>query len=123
LLPALVRAEIEDLAMRRFILIAVGLLLAPPVRAAPPPDADGTLAPWFQSLRQPNTGVSCCSMADCRTVDYRTDGDSYEALIEGRWIIVPREKILQRIDNPTGRAVVCWTPALGVLCFVRASEI
>ena len=109
--------------MTRFNLIAAGLLLAAPALAEPPPDADGTLAPWFQSLRQPDTGVSCCSIADCRTVDYRTDGDRYEAFIEGRWIIVPREKILQRIDNPTGRAVLCWTPAMGVMCFVRASEI
>lgn len=32
---------------------------------------------------------------------------------------VPADKILHRYDNPTGRAVVCWTPALGIMCFVE----
>ena len=46
-----------------------------------------------------------------------------EALIDGHWLVVPSEKILQRADNPTGHAVVCWTPTLGIMCFVRAAEI
>jgi hypothetical protein len=91
-------------------------------QAAPPPNADPALAPWYQSLRQPNTGVSCCSVADCRAADYRTNGDHYEVLIEDKWVVVPKDKILQHIDNPVGRAVVCWTPALGIMCFVRATE-
>jgi hypothetical protein len=109
--------------MMRIILIVAGSLLAVTAFAEPPSDGDYSLAPWYQSLRQPGTGTSCCSIADCRTTDYRTNGDTYEALIDGKWIIVPQEKILQRADNPTGRAVVCWTPALGIMCFVRASEI
>jgi hypothetical protein len=32
--------------------------------AAPPPDADMRLAPWFHSLTIPNTGSSCCGAAD-----------------------------------------------------------
>lgn len=91
-------------------------------RAAPPQNADPALAPWYQSLRQPDTGVSCCSIADCRATDYRTDGDHYEVLIDNKWTLVPQDKILQRVDNPVGRAVVCWTPALGIMCFVRATE-
>lgn len=109
--------------MTRIIVAAAGALMAASAAAAPPPDADPSLAPWFQSLRQPGTGTSCCSVADCRTTDYRTDGDKYEALIDGRWVVVPSEKILQGADNPTGRAVVCWTPTLGIMCFVRANEI
>ena len=31
---------------------------------------------------------------------------------------VPPEKILERPDNPTGRAVVCFTPEAGVMCFI-----
>ena len=107
--------------MRAFI-CAAAMLAAVGASAAPPEGADPALAPWFQSLRQPGTGTSCCSMADCRATDYRTDGDSYEALIENRWVVVPQDKILQRVDNPTGRAVVCWTPMRGIMCFVRASE-
>lgn len=105
------------------ISLALALLLAASaVRAAPPPDADPALAPWFQSLHQPGTGISCCSIADCRATEYRITGDHYEALIEDKWVAVPPDKVLQRIDNPVGRAVVCWTPQTGVMCFVRASE-
>jgi hypothetical protein len=108
--------------MIRFIVPAAAGLIAVAAVAKPPSDADYSLAPWFQSLRQPGSGVSCCSLADCRTTDYRTDGNHYEALIDGRWLVVPQDKILKRVDNPTGRAVVCYTPALGIMCFVRAAE-
>ena len=91
--------------------------------ARPPKNADMSLAPWFQSLRQPGTGMSCCSIADCRATDYRTSGDHYEVLINDKWTLVPKDKILQRIDNPVGRAVVCWTPSLGIMCFVRGTEL
>ncbi len=90
-------------------------------RAQPPENSDPELAPWFQGLRAPN-GSSCCSIADCRITDYRTDGSNYEALIEGRWLLVPPERVLDHIPNPTGRAVVCYAPALGILCFVRPDE-
>ena len=91
--------------------------------ARPPDGADPSLAPWFQALRQPGTGISCCSVADCRQTEYRTSGDHYEALIEDRWLVVPPEKVLSRTDNPTGHAVVCWTPTTGIMCFVRGPEI
>jgi hypothetical protein len=97
-------------------------LLSVPAAAAPPPDADPTLSPWFQSLRQPGTNVSCCSIADCRPVDYRTTPSGYEVWIEDRWQAVPPEKVLQRADNPVGRAIVCWTKMTGIMCFVRAPE-
>jgi hypothetical protein len=84
--------------------------------------ADPTLAPWFRSLLQPGTQISCCSLADCRETEYRTNADRYEALVGGNWVSVPPEKILQRTDNPTGHAIVCWTPQRGIMCFVRATE-
>jgi hypothetical protein len=91
-------------------------------RAAPPENADPSLAPWFQSLRQPGTGISCCSIADCRVTDYRMDAVGYEALIDEKWMSVPPDRILQHISNPTGRAIVCYHPGTGILCFVRPSE-
>jgi hypothetical protein len=104
-------------------LALAALLLVPlPALAAPPPDADPALSPWFQSLRQPGTGVSCCSIADCRPVDYRTTPDGYEVFVDNRWQKVPPEKVLQRADNPVGRAIVCWTKLTGIMCFVRAPE-
>ena len=97
-------------------------LVAASAAAAPPQNADPALAPWFRSLLQPGTTVSCCSLADCRPTDYRIAADHYEALVGGSWVAVPPDKILDRTDNPTGRAVVCWTPQRGIMCFVRATE-
>jgi hypothetical protein len=109
--------------MTRFAILGacVGLVATSAV-ARPPPNADMSLAPWFQGLRQPGTGISCCSMADCRQTDFRIAGSHYEALVEGEWREVPRDKILDRTDNPTGRAVVCYTPAGGIMCFIRGPE-
>ena len=98
------------------------ICLAGNAEAAPPPDADPALAPWFNGLRQPWTNALCCSVADCRAVDSRLNNGRYEALIEGEWRPVPDDHILNRADNPTGRAVACWTPQAGVICFVRAPD-
>ena len=106
----------------RFLLTAA-LVLPAATDAQPPPDADPALAPWFRSLLQPGTSISCCSVTDCRAAEYRIEADHYEALIGERWFVVPPDKILQRTDNPTGHAVVCWTPQRGIVCFVRATEL
>lgn len=90
--------------------------------AYPPPNADLRLEPWFQSLRQPGTGMSCCSMADCRPAEFRIQGGHYQALVMGKWQDVPPAVVLQRTDNPTGRAIVCFTPYRGIMCFVRGPE-
>lgn len=102
--------------------VILGAALEAQALAKPPRHTDPALVPWYQSLRQPGTGMSCCSIADCRTADYRTTDNGYEVFIDRRWIPVPPDKILQRINNPTGRAVVCWTPTQGIMCFVRAAE-
>jgi len=102
--------------------IAAVSLIGAIASAAPPPNADGTLAPWFQSLRQPGTGISCCSMADCRATEYRTSDSGYEAFIEDRWLAVPADRVLDHTENPTGRAIVCYMPGRGILCFVRPAE-
>jgi hypothetical protein len=113
----------------REIAIAVGLALSQPAVAAPPDRVDPALASWFENLKQPGTGASCCSIADCRTVDFRQDRDGYEVLIDGRWkmsvpfwLRVPSNRIIDKIDNPTNRAVVCFTPEAGILCFVRPAD-
>ena len=108
-------------AMRPVLLAAV-LFVEAAAYAEPPPNADPALMPWFRSLLQPGTSISCCSISDCRATEYRIEGDHYEALIGEQWFAVPPEKVLQRTDNPTGHAVVCWTPQRGIMCFVRATE-
>ena len=113
----------------RKIAIAVGLAFSQVAVAAPPDNPDPALAPWFESLKQPGTGAPCCSIADCRTVEFRQDRDGYEVLIDGRWkmsipfwLRVPPNRIIDRTDNPTNRGVVCFTPEAGILCFVRPAE-
>ena len=55
-------------------------------------------------------------------MDSRLNDEHYEALIEGEWRQVPDDLTLNRRDNPTGRAIACWTPQVGILCFIRAPE-
>ena len=91
--------------------------------ARPPDGADPALHGWFESLKQPGTGFSCCSMADCRPTDYRLGADGYEALLDDKWVRVPAERVLVGHTNPVGRAVVCRSPANGsILCFVPGNE-
>jgi hypothetical protein len=104
------------------LIIAAVLLGAAPVQAKPPEGADPALAPWFRSLRQPSTGIPCCSVTDCRLADWRINNDRYEAFIDGVWRDVPPDHVIRRDDNPTGRAVACWTPVHGVLCFVKGPD-
>lgn len=100
---------------------AMGIFAAA-AEAHPPAGADMSLAPWFQSLRQPGTGMSCCSIADCRPTDFRIRNGQYQAMIGGEWRPVPPSAVLRRTDNPTGRAVVCYTPYFGIMCFIRGPE-
>jgi hypothetical protein len=97
--------------------------------AAPPDQIDPELSPWFESLTQPGTGAKCCGISDCRVADFRRDADGYEVKVDRTWglsatfwLRVPSERILDRTDNPTGQAVLCFTPAAGILCFVRPPE-
>lgn len=39
------------------------------------------------------------------------------------WVKIPAETVLRDMRNPTGFAVMCWTPALGPLCFVIAPQV
>jgi len=49
----------------------------------------------------------------------RQTAGHYEAMIEGVWRVVPESVILNRTDNPTGRAIACWNPQTRILlCFV-----
>src|ERR1700745_1349780 len=73
-------------------------------------------ADWFRSLKVPGIerplnpqDASCCSPErDCQATAYETDGGRYWIKAEGERIEAPPDKILQRTDNPPGRAVACW---------------
>jgi hypothetical protein len=114
------------------VLAATALILGyhMPLRAAPPVDADPNLAPWFRSLHQPNTELSCCDRSDCRMVQYRIVDGHFQAFIGtefGRWqnppnawVDVPDTSILHRHDNPTGEGVACWS-GRAIICFVEGT--
>lgn len=90
--------------------------------AAPPEEGDLSLAPWFKSLSA-SDGTPCCSIADCRRTVSRLTAEGYLALIDDAWVVVPWDRVLRRVDNPTGEAVVCCAPRTKIiLCFVRPPE-
>ena len=114
--------------MLKTALVCFAVLAAAPVAAAPPENADPALHDWFQSLRQPSTGAPCCSIADCRRTDARHNAVGWEVWIderfgghESQWTQVPPGRVLDR-QNPTGEAVVCFIPSVGVMCFVPPPE-
>ena len=105
------------------IVIAGKLFATSASLAAPPQNADPSLAPWFHSLKAPN-GTGCCSVADCRRAQSRVTPAGYEVMIGDRWRAVPWERVLQRTDNPTGQAIVCYVPDTElILCFVRPPDV
>ena len=92
--------------------------------AQPPPNADPALHQWFEGLRQPSTGESCCSISDCQILrdgQWRQRGEGYEVSISGAWFKVPPKKVLYRHDNPTGGAVLCHRGGV-IFCFVGATQ-
>lgn len=72
---------------------------------------------FFKSLRQPGTGNSCCDISDCSFTSARfADGQWLAASRQGDWLIVPNDRILDRIPIDE-RAILC-ANSTGVLCFV-----
>lgn len=103
---------------KSFLGVAAGLLVVGTSVARPPPDPDPRLGAWFQSLIDPDTMLPCCGEADCRVVDARVASGHHEAFVRGAWLSVPEEKIVYRADNPTGQAILCWSPDFGIMCFI-----
>ena len=108
---ATTRASVSLAAGLAFISIAAS--------AAPPPGSDpnSPTATWFRDLMRPDTNTSCCDASDCRNVVSRITPDGWEARIGARWLRVPPDRVLHQ-DNPTGQAVACYLPWLGIICFV-----
>ncbi len=82
---------------------------------------DGVHDAWLETLKQPG-GASCCSGRDCLpTDDWRPTAAGYEVLLQGRWTLVPADRVITHRGNPTGRAVLrsmgdtifCFVPGAG----------
>jgi hypothetical protein len=116
-------AELAASILASVVMLALLVVLSAPVSYARPPENTNLIfGLWFEQLHQPGTGLPCCNISDCRQTESRIVGSHYEALVEGKWIAVPPETVVDQSDNPTGHAVVCWLPWSGILCFVRAPE-
>jgi hypothetical protein len=88
--------------------LAVAVAFAGTALAKPPPDANPALHGWFQSLRQPGTGLSCCGNSDCHILgskQWRMDQGGYQVHIGDGWVGVPRSRVLAHQSNPSGGAV------------------
>jgi hypothetical protein len=82
---------------------------------------------WYQELRQPDTGYSCCNGAvngiegDCRpTRAYLTDEGQWRALIDGKWVLVPPRAVLKQLA-PDGRSHICASRSGVIYCFLGGS--
>jgi hypothetical protein len=117
-------------AIVRWVVFA--FLLVSPAMARQPPGTtpDPGLHAWFESLRQPNSGLPCCSISDCHFVAYTVVDGHYEIEVDGDRYAIPGGIIVSNIANPTGRAIACYTfvPVLrddgpkdivDILCFVQ----
>lgn len=87
---------------------AIALVCTVGASAAPPEAVDphSPLAQWYRSLHAPNSGDSCCSIADCRPVEARRTEDHWEILFGNVWIDVPEDRVLRR-RNRDGRPIAC----------------
>ena len=99
-------------------LLAVGALRAQQagedevVRHHPPQDAL-LHEKFYSTWHMPdNPSASCCSNADCYPTDIKyVDGNIYARRREdGKFILVPAEKVERNRDNPDGRNHLCAPP-------------
>jgi hypothetical protein len=81
-------------------------------RHHPPPDM--TLHEKFYSTwhMPDNPALSCCNNADCYPTDIKyVDGRIYAKRREdGRYILIPSQKVERNRDNPDGRNHLCAPP-------------
>lgn len=77
-------------------------------------------ATWFRSLKQPNTGMSCCDVSDCRRTDADYRGGQWWAVVENNWTPIPQEKQLDKLSID-GDAYVCSGPRGTIYCFIPPS--
>lgn len=77
---------------------------------------------WFKSLRN-SKGYVCCDVSDGHAAIWKRDDDGYQVIIEGVWYKVPNEAVLWRTPNKIGEAIVWYTLAKEIRCFLPESEV
>lgn len=75
---------------------------------------------WFKGVKSQH-GVPCCDIADGHRTDYDMRKNQYWVPINGDWMPVPPDAVLNDAGNPVGDAVV-WYSIYGdhvvIRCFV-----
>ena len=61
---------------------------------------------FYSKLKRNDGQGSCCNLMDCRPTQSRTVGDHYEVKVDGEWMPVPNDKIIN-VVAPDGGAHVC----------------
>ena len=78
---------------------------------------------WFKGVKSQH-GVPCCDIADGHRTDYDMRKNQYWVPINGNWMPVPADAVLDNVGNPVGDAVV-WYSIYGnhvvIRCFVPGS--
>ena len=82
---------------------------------------------WYQGLKQPGTGFSCCNgtangvEGDCRpTRAYLNDDGNWYALLDGNWVPVPPRVVLKQLA-PDGSSHICASKSGLIYCFLGGS--
>ena len=69
----------------------------------------GHIREWFNRQVSPESGRSCCSIADGHETEEKTLNGQYWVAIEGKWYPVPPSRVIYNKGNPIGRPVVWYT--------------
>jgi hypothetical protein len=87
---------------------------------------------WYRDLKQPHSNASCCNKllpdgtGDCRPVRaYLGDDGRWRAIIDGRRLVIPADKVLTNPDGsalvaPDGNSHACVSPHGIIYCFIGA---
>jgi hypothetical protein len=78
-----------------------------------PPQDQALHERFYSTWHMPdNPGLSCCNSADCYPTDIKyVDGQIYARRREdGRYILIPPQKVERNRDNPDGRNHLCAPP-------------
>jgi hypothetical protein len=61
---------------------------------------------FYEHLKVPGSGLSCCNDNDCAPAAHRSTPAGIEVYVRGRWIVPPRDRTMEMI-TPDGGAHVC----------------
>lgn len=80
---------------------------------------------WFRDVRSPS-GVPCCDIADGHRTDFQMRKNQYWVPINGTWMPVPPQAVVNNAGNPVGDAVVWYSAYDGrvvIRCFVPGNGV